>query len=313
MVLYGAAGFVGSAVRRDLSEHGWEIAAFRAPRLTCTAPDGATLLREVDGNLVDKLRQDAAGAVAIVNAAGIVPSRSASKAAVLGANALLPAVLATVVSRERNIMLVHVSSSAVQGSEPVLRADGPVRPISLYAESKIRAESALNTLAPQRSVSLRPASVHGDDRLMTQRLIRLASSRLAVTARPGDSPTPQMHVDNVAAAIRFLLTVPVRPPRVVLQPTEGFTTRGFLELMGSGRAPVLIPRATGSLVSGLRSIAGRAAPRLTPPLRRVEVLLRGQDQEDSWLTAQGFAPPYGHDQWRDMVARARRAETADSE
>ena len=243
-------------MRRDLAAHGWDVAAYAAPRLSCTARDLPGLLAEVDPDLVAQLSHETAECVGIVNASGVVPGRSASRAALMGANALLPAVLATVASRRRGLRFVHLSSSAVQGSVPVLRSQGPVRPFSPYAESKIYAEAALRALAQESSVSLRPASVHGPNRAMTHRVMRLASSRSSFTSAPGDSPTPQMHVDNVSAAVRFLLSCRHLVPSVVLQPTEGFSTSGFLELMGSGRAPTLVPRSIGSLVSGLRGLLG---------------------------------------------------------
>ena len=310
VALYGGTGFIGRAVRQDLADHGWDVALCAAPRLASAALDLPGLLGDIDSELVTQLCHETAECVGIVNASGIVPGRSASRAAVMGANALLPAVLAAVSSRRPGLRFVHLSSSAVQGSVPVLRAEGPVRPFSPYAQSKICAEAALRVLAEGSSVSLRPASVHGPNRAMTRRVMRLASSRKSITSAPGNLPTPQMHVDNVAAAVRFLLAANTLVPSVVLQPAEGFSTRGFLELMGSGRAPTLVPRAIGPLVSGFRSLLSTTAPGTAHSLRRVELLLLGQDQEDSWLTGQGFELPYGHSHWRDMVMHLESSETA---
>jgi UDP-glucose 4-epimerase len=300
-MVYGSSGFVGQAVALCLSSNGVVVRRATTPRLTCAATDMEGVSQDVDRALVDHVSTEIHDADVVVNAAGVTPGSGGSAETMMGANALFAAVLAAA-AHQTGVRLVHVSSSAVQGGGCQLTAHGQLRPFNPYSLSKAIGESLVHQLHPG-AISLRPASVHGFDRPMTRRLVAFARSKAAFTLSPGTAPTPQMHVRNVAAAVCHLAATTASPPDIVLQPDEGFTTKGFLQLMGSGRSPLLVPASMGRLISWACTAGARVVPNVAQQARRVEMLMKGQSQESSWLAIDGFRLPYSHEHWVDMVER----------
>jgi len=303
--LLGASGFVGKHVRLALEAEGLVVTTHRAPRLRLGARDVREVIAGIDDALVHDIRAWLHPGDVIVNVAGLIGGGDPD--AFTGANALLPAALARTVASTGSTRLVHVSSAAVQGSSRTLTAAGALSPFNGYSRSKALGELAVQSLAPEAATCLRPASVHGRDRGVTRAVVVLASSVASTTLAPGTASTPQHHVENVAAAVRRLVTMAENPPPVVLQPDEGFTTYNFLMLMSGGRRPHLAPRRLGPLVSGLRGASARYLPVAGKQLRRLELMLRGQDQEMSWLTEHGFTGPRRHEAWIDMAEEVRAA------
>ena len=117
--MVGASGFVGAAVVRAFERAGWDVASVVAPRLSVRwGTDGAVAARAWElacsaefEALVDAL----AGADSVVVAAGSATPTAAESEQLWGANAVLPAVVASA-ARRAGAVLVHVSSAAVQGS-----------------------------------------------------------------------------------------------------------------------------------------------------------------------------------------------------
>lgn len=304
VAVVGATGFVGRAVVERLRQCGADVRAVRAPRLTAETRTSEDVVAALNRRLTERTRADIDDVDVVVNAAGVTPSRGASAAELFGANALLPALLVAATTAQR---LVHVSSAAVQGRAPVLTARGPLCPFNAYSASKALGEQVALRLAPERVAVLRPASVHGPGRSVTRRVVRLAGSPAAVTLAPGSGPTPQAHVANVAAAAAHLVMTTSTPPSVVLQPSEGFSTAGFLALMG-GRPPRLIPSRLRPAVAAAVAVGSRL-PRAAQQVRRLELLLLGQDQEESWLVADGYMPVADRLAWEAMAEQVRAAQT----
>ena len=59
----------------------------------------------------------------------------------------------------------------------------------------------------------------------------------------------------------------------------------------------------GRLASWACAASSRAVPKVAQQMRRVELLMKGQSQERSWLTADGFVLPHSHEHWVEMVDR----------
>jgi len=303
--VYGASGFVGREVAVALEGDGISVRPLRAPRLRCGATTLAGVSNSVDSGVVDHLARQILGVDVIVNAAGVLSGVRNQREVILGANALLPACLAAAVAAiGGEVRFIHISSAAVQGGQPRLTARGPLRPYNTYSLAKALGERSVTKYVRPETVSLRPGSVHGPRRAMTHKVMAFARSPKAMTLAPGLAPSPQVHVANVAAAVCQLASIRSTTPEVVLQPEEGFTTSGFLELMG-GKAPRLAPPFLGPVVSWTRSATSSLAPRAAQQLRRIELLLRGQQQERSWLTGAGFVPPFTHTDWEEMVRRVQ--------
>jgi nucleoside-diphosphate-sugar epimerase len=292
-VVVGAGGFVGSAVCADLRAAGEDVLELRAPRLVADpALPVADLAAAASGHpAVGSLAEALAGATVVVNAAGAATPDASESPELTGANALLPAVLAAACARAGVDRFVHLSSAAVQGRRAVLDESPEVEPFSPYSTAKAAGERALALVMPRPGsvVTLRATSVHGPGRPITATLARFASSAAASVAGTGTRPTAVVHVADLAALVRFV-GVAEDPPALVLQPWTGLTTAAVLRSLSGGREPrhVPVPVARGLLALGRAAAA--VLPRLSGPVRRVEVLWFGQDQVAGWAAGAGFRP-----------------------
>lgn len=298
-------GFVGSAVAHDLRERGVAVHELHAPRLS---PDEcarwSTAPADLPDDLVERVSQDLEGADVVVNAAGLPDASSVDEAALDAANGWLPVVLATAAARAGARRVVHISSAVVQGRRPVLDETPQTETFSPYSRSKVAGEQRLQAAGLPGVVVYRPPSVHAVDRRVTRMTTRIASSPLATVLAPGDQPSPQALLGNVASAVGHLATCGSEPPRYVIHPWEGLTSAGLLEVLG-GRSPRRVPRPLGRGVLRLLGAAGRVSPRVGANARRVEMLWAGQRQARSWLTEDGWVPPLGHRAWREMGEQVR--------
>ncbi|MFC6152903.1 NAD-dependent epimerase/dehydratase family protein [Nocardioides yefusunii] len=295
VAVVGATGFVGRAVLAAFEQRGIEVRAIRAPRLETSARQVDALHAEMAAPALraesERLREELRGCSVVVNAAGLSDATSGGDV-LFGANALLPGLLAA--STEPGTGFVHVSSAAVQGRRAVLDETTEVEPFSPYSEAKALGEA----MVPDGSVVFRPTSVQGAGRRVTASLVRLCSSPLASVAAPGDFPTPQVLVENVADAIVFVALRAEDAPRVVLQPWEGVTTGELVRLLGQ-RRPLQVPqwlaRALVRLGYALKPLTSRAAG----IARRLEMLWFGQGQAPGWLDDK-WAPPVGPEGWKKL-------------
>lgn len=289
-VVVGGSGFVGRAVVEACAAAGLAVAAVPAPRLL--APPGSTVeeLATAAGRTLEEstvpgvaaLVEALVGADVVVVAAGLAEPGAPDSPALVGANALLPAVVVLAAARAGVPRLVHLSSAAVQGERAVLDASDQVDPRTPYAGSKALGESVVAHLRAQVPVTLvvaRATSVQGEGRSTTASLTRFARSRLSSVAGRGDDPVP---VTSTAGLASWVLDLGARPdpPPVSLQPSEGWTTASLLRQLG-GREPVHLPVPVarglvrvGYLVTRLAGGRGRAA------VRRIELVWFGQRQED---------------------------------
>lgn len=291
----GASGFVGKAVVARLSSAGMEVVPVTAPRLTWSRADAAEILLQTD-RLPDAelLAEAMAGADVVVNAAGLASPDAGGETSLLGANALLPAVIARACERAGVRRLIHVSSAAVQGSRPCLDESSQVEPFSPYSRSKALGEEVLRMWQPDGAVRLdivilRATSVQGPGRATTRKLQRIAGSALSSVAGPGQRPTPVTSVLALAELVAALAVFPGTVSATVLQPAEGLTTSEVLHLAG-GRPPRLLPewlcRGALALGFGLSRLAGS---RFHGALRRLELMWFGQDQVPGWAAAHGIS------------------------
>ena len=291
----------------QLRQAGADVRAMTAPRLTTNASTSDAMVADASAriDLVAGLSRALEGARCVVNAAGLADAASHDRAALFGANALLPLVVQRACWRAGVERFVHVSSAAVQGRILVLDESPTWHPFSAYSRSKVLAEQGLRQeVGSSRTVVFRPTSVHGPARNVTRSLTRLAASRAASVAGTGDRPTPQVLVDNVGAAVAHVVESAETPPDIVLQPWEGLTTADLLRILGS-REPRRIPESVATALVSVASWAGRRHVTVAAHARRLEMVWLGQDQAVGWLTKTGWRPPTGLDGWHRLASSVR--------
>ena len=299
VAVIGASGFVGSACVGALQKGGHEVLAIACPHFSSDQRNIAGLLAKArDHSLRDHIRDQLNGIDVLVNAAGVAAAGSGETDELYGANALLPGVAALAAADAGVHRVVHVSSAAVQGHQRVLREDSVYAPFSPYSHSKSLGEAvAVAARGVGGTVLYRPTSVHGVNRSVTRNVAKLARSPLSSVAGQGQSPTPQVHILNVAAGLAFCVDPMRQPPLVVLQPSEGFTCAGFLTVLGLGRQPKRLPtRGARAIIASARRVSS-----LRATARRLEMLWFGQLQETSWLTASDWRPEAGLMQWHELA------------
>lgn len=326
--LLGASGFVGRHVRAEAERRGHTVLAAQAPRLDVPAPEGAgrawerttmaawagacaSELESLAGSEeAERLRLLGAESDVIVNAAGLASPEGRELASLMGANALLPAVLAATAEAQ----LLHLSSAAVLGAG-TLHARPETAPFSDYSASKALGERLVREHARKPVCVLRATSVQGAERPTTQRFAAFARSRWAGCAE--DAPTPLTSAASLARLVTGIaedLAEGRSVPETVLQPWEGATTlAAILAARGHGSSvPLHIPgtlaglavRAGHALGAALGSgaargdgtgravrAAGRLGQRAAAVTRRAELLWFGQAQEDAWPRAAELAGP----------------------
>lgn len=198
----GASGFVGSAIVARLNAEGISVDPIEAPRLATRSLDVDSIIDEAEQleGIIDSLAEAFASAQVVVNAAGLAAPNMQDLPPLMGANALLPAVIAIAAQRTGVRRVIHLSSAAVQGPRPVLDASEETAPFSAYSFSKTLGEEALLDLqdyfleehpesAPELCI-LRATSVQGRGRRTTELFAKMASSPFASVAGAGQGKSP---------------------------------------------------------------------------------------------------------------------------
>ncbi len=297
IAVLGASGFVGSAVVEAARHAGHTVLPLRAPRL-----EPGTTNHE---RTVDEVAAQVPGVDVVINCAGNPDASSTRFEDLHLVNAVLPGVIGSAARRSGVPRYIHVSSAVVQGRRPVLDSTEATDAFSPYARSKVEGEVAARAEGPEATTVYRPPSVHAPTRRVTRQLTAIARSPLATVVAPGDRPTPQTHIRDVADALVFLATRPQPPPPVVHHPWQGHTTAGLLTALGDGRRPHQVPArlAHGLLTAGM--LAARVVPTIGPYLRRVEMIWLGQEQARSWLETVGWQPTTTDADWARLGQLAR--------
>lgn len=294
-LVLGASGFVGSAVVAELRGRGLTVTAMAAPRLESRSDTiGGLAVEAAASSSRASLANTFAGVDVVVNAAGLATPGEGESAAMTGANALLPAVVALAARDAGVARFVHLSSASVQGHRPIIDESSNRAPFSAYSRSKALGEEVLEHLAADSPdggiVTIRATSVQGPGRPTTASFVKVAGSPLASVAAPGTAPTPVSSIDALAWFVAETGSRPGPVPGLVLQPWEGLSVSDVL-FTASGRQPIKLPRwlcttvlRTGYFVSRL------AGERLHGPIRRVELMWMGQAQAPGWADSVGLVP-----------------------
>ena len=323
----GASGFVGSSIVARLNAEGISADPIEAPRLAPRATDPEIIIdeaRRLEG-IIDSLADAFAGAHVIVNAAGLAAPNMQDLPALVGANALLPAVIAIAAQRTGVRRMIHLSSAAVQGAKPVLDATEYTEPFSAYSFSKALGEECLLDLydlieetaaqgrapgsanspypaapshapayvAPDHAVELcilRATSVQGRGRRTTELFAKMASSPFASVAGAGNRKSPVSSSYALAEFTVKLGRFPGQLPPIVLQPWEGATVNSIMTDAGR-RAPKHLPEwlCRGAIKAGY-TVSELLNDKFQGSVRKVELMWFGQELDDSWARANNLVP-----------------------
>lgn len=293
--LVGAAGFVGAAVEQALHDAEQQVRGVHAPRITATLNGSAIDLGPYE-HLIDSLQEGFNDCDVVVNAAGLAQPDSGDRRALEGANAVMPALCFEAASRAGATRFVHISSAAVQGRRPVLDDTSEKSPFSPYSRSKALGEDLLEALRAQRSGTVltiyRPTSVQGVDRAVTAAIASFNRLPVVPVSGKGTSPIPLAHIENVGSAAAFLALC-AKPPTCCVHPWEGITNRVLMEVFAPDARKISVP---SPIVRSVHRMATATASRiecLQGPLRRIELLMIGQQVEARALPDAGFDPPLG--------------------
>lgn len=295
IALLGGNGFIGSALRGTLEGSGAEVRVLSAPRIGTPSRSIAGIRRD-SGSYpdIEELSAKLVGCPVVINAAGVADATAGgSLDSLFGANSVLPGVLELAAREAGAARFIHISSAAVQGRVLKLSETPEASPFSPYSFSKALGEQVLR--GSPIATCFRPTSVHGSDRPISHALARFARSPWRSVSADGRSPTPQVLVEDVAAAVAWCANFSGSLPPIVLQPWSGLTTSDVLELL-SGRRPRQVPRRFAKvLVASLWRCA--FMPKLAPQVRRLEMVWFGQEQEAGWLSRQGWEAPSSIASW----------------
>ncbi|MFF5202504.1 NAD-dependent epimerase/dehydratase family protein [Micromonospora parva] len=301
VAVLGSSGFVGRAVVAELRSRGAEVRLVSAPRLSWPLTESLrsnSVPADLQRDVVDALAAQLDGAHVVINTAGLPNGSAPDSAELYGGNALLPTLVARASALVNADRLVHVSSAAAQGAMD-LDETSRTMPFSPYSRSKAVGERLLQREDCIDTVIYRSTWVHDVDRPNTRALVRLAQSRMSCVAGDGTAPTPQVLIDDVAAAIAHLGLVDGPVPPIVLQPHNGMTTGLLLRLLG-GREPLHLPPLMARYATRCVTAYGRTGLNANAHARRVEMLLFGKRQTPGWLTDQGLAPTLRPEAWERL-------------
>jgi dTDP-4-dehydrorhamnose reductase len=252
ILLLGAAGQVGTELRRSLAGLGDLVPATRDGKL----PDGAAC-EAADFDAPESLRPLILRTMpdVVVNAAAYtaVDRAESEPEAAFRANAEAPAVLADA-CKACDALFVHYSTDYVfdgAGTRPY-REDDPTAPLGVYGASKLAGEEAVRS-SGARHLILRTAWVyaaHGSNFLLTMLRLARERDRLKVVADQQGSPTSAGVIADITARI---LKQGITQSGIRHLTTSGQTSwHGFAEAIFAAaiargvleRAPVVDPIAT---------------------------------------------------------------------
>lgn len=299
VVLFGASGFVGSAIKDELLAAGHFVRALDRSALQEALGEysdaGSTTFAEAyhqSSAHLDHLVQALSGCEVVVNAAGAASPNASHLAQVFEANVALPAVLAAACQRTPSrSKLVHVSSAAVQGAMRVLDESMSHAPSTPYGLSKAMAEKGLFELASSsfQPIIYRPTSVHHPSRTTTKRMSKLIQMPLIPVIGAGEAQIPVTTVGSVARATRLLVENEVAGGPV-LHPWEGVTQASLLTALSGRRLRLRLPGKSRTVIRVALGACSKTGPRAAAAARRAELLLLGQSTNATKLLDLGFVP-----------------------
>ena len=225
VLVIGGAGYIGSAVLPRLLEKGYHV------RLLDLLLYGTDPIKEwldhphleiiqADFRQVEKVVQAIHGMDAVIHLGGLVGDSACAlnEELTLEINLMATRMIASVAKGSGVRHFIFASTCSVYGaSDQKLDERSELRPVSLYARSKIASEKVLLNMADDHfsPVILRFSTIYGlSGRPRFDLVVNLLSAKAVVeneiTIFGGEQWRPFLHVDDAAQAIALVIEAPFR-------------------------------------------------------------------------------------------------------
>lgn len=228
ILVIGGAGYIGSALLPKLLEAGYRV------RLLDLLIYGTEPIQEwlnhprleivkADFRQVEKVVQAMHGMDAVVHLGGLVgdPACALDEQLTIDINLMATRMIAEVAKGSGIAHFVFASTCSVYGeSDQMLDERSELRPVSLYARSKIASEKVLLKMADEHfaPIILRFSTIYGfSGRSRFDLVVNLLTAKAIVdneiTVFGGDQWRPFLHVSDAALAILRVLKMPLNAVR----------------------------------------------------------------------------------------------------
>jgi nucleoside-diphosphate-sugar epimerase len=224
VLVIGGAGYIGSALLPKLLDKGYHVRLLDL-LLFGTEPIAEVIdhpqleIVQADFRHIDKVVEAVQGMNAVIHLGAIVgdPACALNEELTIEVNLMATRMIAEVAKGSGVSRFIFASTCSVYGAgEEMLDERSALRPVSLYARSKIASEQVLARMADDRfaPVILRFGTVFGlSGRTRFDLVVNLLTAKAVVdgqiTVFGGDQWRPFLHVDDAALALFKALEAPL--------------------------------------------------------------------------------------------------------
>ena len=249
VLVIGGAGYIGSALLPRLLDQGYRVRVldlflYGTDPLQGVPGHPALETIRADFRQVDSLIRAMRGVDQVVHLGGIVgdPACAVDEDLTIDINLAATRLIAEVAKGSGIRRFLFASTCSVYGaSNLLLNEKSELNPLSLYAKSKIAAETVIVDLADSNftPVIARFATIFGlSGRTRFDLVVNLLTAKAIldgeITVLGGDQWRPFLHVDDAAHALQMLLRMPTRAKAEILNvgsSRENYTIQQVAELI----------------------------------------------------------------------------------
>jgi nucleoside-diphosphate-sugar epimerase len=223
VLIIGGAGYIGSALVRELLDLGLQVSVLDAMHFgektlaRVAGHPNLTLIRE-DFRHIEALTRAVCGVGSVIHLGGLVgdPACAVDSDLTVDVNVTATKVIGEIAKARGVRRFIFASSCSVYGaSDEIVDEDSRFNPQSLYARSKVASEAVLGALnsADFAVTCLRFATIYGiSGRTRFDLVVNLLCAKAVrdrkITVYGADQWRPFVHVQDVARAITMTLRAP---------------------------------------------------------------------------------------------------------